>query len=108
MYNPHLEYHWQDSHAAKILQLLQSIVPFLQSHNLGAWFPSYVTPLEPSSGVGFWLAPLLWFLGAVLVAGTLIWQSVAVRQHPTPPDYPEAARVPNPSIQLELESFSHE
>jgi hypothetical protein len=108
MYNPHLEYHWQDTHAAKILQFLQSTIPFLQSQNLGAWFPSYVTPLEPSSGLGFWLAPLLWFLGAVGIAWALVWQSVTMRNRPSPPDYPESARALKPSIQLELESFSHE
>lgn len=79
MYNPHLEFDWQSSNPAKILLFLQQNVPFLHEQNVGAWFPAYVTPIQPAAGIGFWLAPLLWAIGALGLAVAMVWQTLHQR-----------------------------
>lgn len=79
MYNPHLQYHWEDHFPARLILWLQQNIPFLHGQNISAWFPSYVMSLEPSGGIGTWLAPLLWVAGAVVLAIAMVWRTLYLR-----------------------------
>lgn len=81
MYNPHLQYHWEDHFPARLLIWLQNNIFFLKNQNISAWFPSYVEPLKPDAGVGFWLAPLLWGLGATILAALMVWRTLHLRNN---------------------------